>query len=82
MKSKVDPAFWRRFNELPAEAQELARPCGTRSSIGVRPAVETAGYFLSPCGLSRCTTWWLSVIMVDHHFGPLKQNNFDLIQAA
>jgi hypothetical protein len=25
MKSKVDPAFWRRFNALPAETQLLAR---------------------------------------------------------
>jgi len=25
MKSKVDPAFWRRFNELPEAVQQLAR---------------------------------------------------------
>jgi hypothetical protein len=25
MKSKVDPAFWRRFNALPLEVQQLAR---------------------------------------------------------
>jgi len=25
MKSKVDPAFWRRFNGLPLQAQQLAR---------------------------------------------------------
>lgn len=25
MKSKVDPAFWRRFNSLPAHVQQLAR---------------------------------------------------------
>jgi hypothetical protein len=25
MKSKVDPAFWQRFNALPLEIQELAR---------------------------------------------------------
>jgi hypothetical protein len=25
MKSKADPAFWRRFNGLPAQAQQLAR---------------------------------------------------------
>ncbi|HOC56351.1 MAG TPA: hypothetical protein PKI20_12085 [Verrucomicrobiota bacterium] len=25
MKSKVDPAFWRRFNTLPMQAQQLAR---------------------------------------------------------
>jgi hypothetical protein len=25
MKSKVDPAFWRRFNELPLQDQRLAR---------------------------------------------------------
>ena len=25
MKSKVDPAFWRRFNALPLQVQQLAR---------------------------------------------------------
>ena len=25
MRSKADPAFWRRFNVLPAQAQHLAR---------------------------------------------------------
>jgi hypothetical protein len=25
MKSKVDPAFWRRFNQLPPPVQQLAR---------------------------------------------------------
>ena len=25
MKSKVDPAFWRRFNTLPLQVQQLAR---------------------------------------------------------
>ena len=25
MKSKVDPAFWRRFNALPSQVQQLAR---------------------------------------------------------
>jgi hypothetical protein len=25
MKSKVDPAFWRRFNDLPSQVQQLAR---------------------------------------------------------
>jgi hypothetical protein len=25
MKSKVDPAFWRRFNALPVPVQQLAR---------------------------------------------------------
>jgi hypothetical protein len=25
MKSKVDPAFWRRFNALPLRVQQLAR---------------------------------------------------------
>jgi hypothetical protein len=25
MKSKVDPAFWRRFNALPLQVQQLTR---------------------------------------------------------
>ena len=25
MKSKVDPAFWRRFNALPPQVQQIAR---------------------------------------------------------